>query len=102
MAMEVPIILGVEGEAKGIIEDADAGICIEPENTVELKAAVMNLFEHKDLCAHFGASGRRFATEYFDRTVLARRYESILASTLESWSVAERGMKGKKAESDHE
>ena len=31
-AMKKPIILGVEGSAAQIVREADAGICIEPEN----------------------------------------------------------------------
>ena len=31
-AMEVPILMGVEGEAKEIVEHYTAGICFEPEN----------------------------------------------------------------------
>ena len=40
MAMRVPIILGVEGEAQGIFEEAGAGICIEPENAERLAERV--------------------------------------------------------------
>jgi glycosyltransferase involved in cell wall biosynthesis len=31
-AMQIPILLGLEGEAKGIIESYNAGLCFEPEN----------------------------------------------------------------------
>ena len=36
MAMEKPIILGVEGESADIVRAADSGYCIEPENAEEL------------------------------------------------------------------
>lgn len=32
-AMEIPILLGVEGEIKGIVESFEAGLAFEPENT---------------------------------------------------------------------
>ena len=34
-AMRKPILLGLEGETKGIIESFNAGLCFEPENEEE-------------------------------------------------------------------
>lgn len=82
MAMKKPIILGVEGESKGIIEEADAGIAIEPENAAELAAAIERLASSKDLCVELGDKGYKHAEEYFDRGVLAARFESVLAGLL--------------------
>ena len=39
MAMEKPIILGVEGESAEILHSARAGYCIEPENSEDLLRA---------------------------------------------------------------
>ena len=84
MAMEKPIILGVEGESAGIIRAAEAGFCIEPENNHELAERVLELYRNRDLAAKLGTNGRRHAAEHYDRTVLARRYESLLASLIPS------------------
>lgn len=78
MAMQKPIILGVEGESREIIEAADSGRCIEPENGRQLAEQVMALYENAALCSELGANGRKHVAEYFDRTVLARRYESLM------------------------
>ena len=78
MAMQKPIILGVEGESREIIEAADAGRCIEPESGKQLAEQVMALYENAALCAELGANGRKHVAEYFDRMVLARRYESLM------------------------
>jgi len=80
MAMERPIILGVEGESAEIIKAADAGFCIEPQNSQELAERVLELYKNHELFVRLGANGRRYVEEYFDRTVLARRYESLLVS----------------------
>ena len=37
------VILGVEGQASKILEEAQAGICIEPGNSRELAQAVLRL-----------------------------------------------------------
>lgn len=84
MAMEKPIILGVEGESAGIIKAAEAGFCIEPENSLELAERVLTLYKNRDLVLKLGKNGRRHVAEHFDRTVLARRYESLLASLIRS------------------
>ncbi len=34
MAMEVPIVLGVEGKVQAMIEEAESGLCIQPESAV--------------------------------------------------------------------
>lgn len=78
MAMQKPIILGVEGESREIIEVADSGRCIEPESGKQLAEQVMALYENAALCAELGANGRKHVAEHFDRTVLARRYESLM------------------------
>ena len=41
MAMQCPIILGVEGEAREVLEDAKAGIAITPEDARQLADAML-------------------------------------------------------------
>ena len=82
MAMERPIILGVEGESAEIIKAADAGFCIEPENSHELAERVLELYRSRDLCARLGENGRRHVEAKYDRTVLARKYESFISSLI--------------------
>ena len=49
MAMACPIVLGVEGEAKALLEEAGAGIAITPESADELAAAVVRLADDPSL-----------------------------------------------------
>ena len=79
MAMEVPIILGVAGESQAMIEEAEAGICITPERADELAAAVMRLYEDRELGKRLGAKGRRYVEDHFNRDLLAERYAELLA-----------------------
>lgn len=78
MAMERPIILGVKGEARAMLDAAGAGIGIEPDNAGELAAVVRRLAREPGEAAALGASGRRYVTEHFDRTRLAERYSEFL------------------------
>lgn len=82
MAMQKPIILGVEGESREIIEAADSGRCIEPENSTQLAQTILELRDNPSLRAQLGENGRKYVTEHFDRVLLARRYEAVMHSLL--------------------
>src|SRR5439155_9381217 len=79
MAMQKPVILGVEGESREIIETARSGLCIEPQNAAELARCVVELADKPELCSELGRNGRRYVTENFDRRVLAAKYEHLMA-----------------------
>ena len=78
MAMSVPIILGVEGEVKTIIDEADSGICIEPESADDLAAAVIRLKNDQEVYRRISAKGHNYVAENFDRKVLADQYLTLL------------------------
>ena len=81
MAMRKPIILGVEGESREIIEQADSGVAIPPEDARALCNAVLHLSDDK-LSELKGANGKRFVAEHFDRRKLAERYLTALSNTI--------------------
>jgi glycosyltransferase involved in cell wall biosynthesis len=82
MAMEVPIVLGVEGEARALLEAAGAGIAITPESVEELAGAVVRLRDEAALAASCGRQGVAFVREHFDRARLARRYIDVLEDAI--------------------
>lgn len=81
MAMEKPIILGVEGESADIVRAADAGYCIEPENAEELVNRLIDLYADEALCKKLGANGRIHVSNFYDRKELAKRFEQLLEWT---------------------
>jgi glycosyltransferase involved in cell wall biosynthesis len=78
MAMARPLIIGVEGESRGIVESAECGIHIDPENPAALAEAVLRLAGDSGLAARLGGNGHRFVTKHHDRDVLALRYLDLL------------------------
>ena len=78
MAMERPIILGVDGESRTIVEEAGAGVFAEPENAAELVAVIQDLRANPNKAGDMGKSGRKYVSEKFDRNVLAGQYIDIL------------------------
>lgn len=84
MAMGVPIVLGVAGEARAIVDEAGAGLCIAPEQADELAAAVTRLYEDPALARQLGTQGRRHVEERFNRDRLARYFAEVLTELVDS------------------
>lgn len=83
MAMERPIVLGVEGETKEIVEEAHAGIPITPENADELLEAVLRLKNDRVLYSGMAASGKSYVHRWHNRSRLAREYWKLLEDVQE-------------------
>ncbi|WP_456324481.1 glycosyltransferase family 4 protein, partial [Desulfonauticus submarinus] len=73
-AMQIPILLGVEGEAKLIIEKYKAGVCFEPENKDDFLKSLHIIKEKYSL---FLEGCRQLALN-FDRKKLALKMLNIL------------------------
>ena len=91
MAMARPVILGVEGEAKRILEEAGAGLPITPENHVELVAAIRKLQEDPDLRINAGGRGRKYVKRLYDRDKRAADYITVLEEMLSRKREREQG-----------
>jgi colanic acid biosynthesis glycosyl transferase WcaI len=83
MSCARPVILGVEGQAQKMIEEARAGICIEPESTDQLVHAVTWLAADAGLRESLGRNGRRYIQERFSRIRTAAIYLEVLESLLQ-------------------
>ncbi len=77
-AMEKPILLGFEGEARALLDEAGCGVAFEPSNDAELAEAAVRLADDRAACARMGEAGRRYVLEHFDRRLLAHDYLEIL------------------------
>ncbi|MDH3521591.1 MAG: glycosyltransferase family 4 protein [Myxococcales bacterium] len=77
-AMQRPIILGVAGFAAELVSEAQAGICIEPENDTELVEAVTKLADDPALARRLGASAYEGIAKRHAYAELAGRYLSNL------------------------
>lgn len=78
MAMRRPIILGVAGESRQIVEQAGAGFCIPPENARSLADAILAISGDRVLAEKFGACGYAYVTLNHDRINLARQFAMLL------------------------
>jgi glycosyltransferase involved in cell wall biosynthesis len=78
MSCARPVILGVEGQARELLDEAGAGIAMEPENSDALVDAILQLRENRALAETLGQKGREFILGRFSRTTTAKSYLEIL------------------------
>jgi glycosyltransferase involved in cell wall biosynthesis len=83
MSCGKPLILGVNGQARRILEAARAGLVIEPENPAGLCEAIAKLRTHEYLRESFGQNGRQYITQNLSRERTAAEYLKILQELME-------------------
>ena len=83
MSCARPVILGVDGHARKVLEEANAGIFITPENPAELADAVLRLATDPALRESLGRNGRQHILHHFSRQDTAKQYLDVLQNLLE-------------------
>lgn len=79
LAMEIPILLGVGGEAKDLfIGQGNCGLYFEPENEQALTKIIETLIADKQLAERLGKNGRIFVNEHFNRNNIAAKFHEQL------------------------
>jgi len=78
MAMERPVVLAAEGEARELVLEAEAGIVVEPENPTELAEAILYLAGDAEARQRYGRNGRRYVQAHFSREHLTDVLETVL------------------------
>lgn len=75
-----PIIAAVpRGELTALLDDADCGIGIAPEDPAAMADAIRELADHRDQGRVLGANGKRYVNANYDRETLANTVCDILA-----------------------
>jgi glycosyltransferase involved in cell wall biosynthesis len=73
-----PVLMAIDGISRGLIEEANAGVFVEPENTDELVNNILFYKENPELVRMQGENGFVFVQQHFDRTELAKQYLNYL------------------------
>lgn len=74
MSCKTPILMAIDGVSRALVEEADAGVYVEPENPEDFETKVRFYMQHTDLIKRQGESGYQYARENFDREKLAQKY----------------------------
>ena len=67
MAAAKPVVLSVGGEAKAVLERAQAGIAVQPGNADAIAAAILELARDADCRQRLGDAGRDYVQRFFTR-----------------------------------
>jgi len=78
MATAVPIIVSIDGEAQVLVEKAQAGICVEPENPEAMAEAILQLYKIPLCRKTLGQNGRQYVIEHYNRHRIALDFERLL------------------------
>ena len=78
MSCARPVILGVDGQARQILEQARAGLAIEPENAQALVQAIKQLADDPSFAHTLGKKGREYILRSFSRRHTAEKYIHVL------------------------
>jgi glycosyltransferase involved in cell wall biosynthesis len=81
LALGIPILLGVDGEARNIfVNQGKGGLFYEPENHEALAKAIVQLEKDKDLAIKLGQQGKQFVEQNFDRKKIAMSFKDRVHS----------------------
>lgn len=79
-ACKRPVFMLIDGVSRELVEEANAGVYVEPENPEEFAKVILEYMNDKEKIRQQGENGFKFAKSNFDRKILAKRYlEQILS-----------------------
>ena len=82
MGAAVPVVAALKGEAQRIIEAANCGVCVEPDDVFAIAQAILTLFRDPALQRKLGDSGRTYVLDHYNRKDIAERFETLLVESL--------------------
>src|SRR5690606_3054942 len=84
MSCKTPILMAIDGVSRELVETAEAGVYVEPENNSEYKRIIREYLAETERLRIEGENGYRYAKENFDRGILADRYIKHIEEVLSS------------------
>jgi glycosyltransferase involved in cell wall biosynthesis len=78
MAAARPVLLAIDGVIRQVVEDADAGIAVQPGEPQAMAAAIQSLFLSSEKTRQMGLSGRSYVENKFNRNDTAVQLENIM------------------------
>lgn len=85
MSCKRPVLLLIDGVSRELVEKAECGVYLEPENTEEIANGIREILEYnKSQLDQMGINGYHFAKKHFNREILAKEYLSELNNIVKS------------------
>jgi colanic acid biosynthesis glycosyl transferase WcaI len=77
-----PIVISIDGEARELVNHAEGGLYVPPEDPWALAKALLQLHADQELCTRMGSNGRAYTAAHYSRPVLAEQLMKILETTI--------------------
>lgn len=77
-ACACPVLMSIDGEARAVLERAQAGVFFPPEDVAALVEAIRSLAADPAACQRLGSNGRRFVEAHYSRQAQARTLVTLL------------------------
>lgn len=78
MAAGRPVLCAIDGVIREVVENANAGIFVQPGDPTSLAEGILNLYKSPDKTRLMGLNGREYVVRNFDRRTIASQMEQIL------------------------
>jgi colanic acid biosynthesis glycosyl transferase WcaI len=80
MANGCPALVAVDADSDlaQIVENAQCGIAVAPDNTDALRAGIQHAYENQELMRNYGNNGRLYAEKNFARKVIGIQYHNLI------------------------
>jgi glycosyltransferase involved in cell wall biosynthesis len=82
MACKKPILMAIDGVSRELVEEADAGCYVIPEDPQSYNEVLRKYIASPQLLKLQGENGYNFAKKNFDRKVLAQNFLLALNSQI--------------------
>jgi glycosyltransferase involved in cell wall biosynthesis len=74
MSCKTPVLLAIDGVSRELVQMANCGVYVEPENPEKIAREIRNLLTKTDQLETMGENGYHYARKHFDRRELAQDY----------------------------
>ena len=74
MSCKKPVLMAIDGVSRQLVEDAECGVYVEPENIEEYDRNIRGYLQDQERLKREGNNGYAYAKINFDRMVLAEKY----------------------------
>ncbi|MCF8102154.1 MAG: glycosyltransferase family 4 protein [Desulfarculaceae bacterium] len=82
MAAGRPVVLAIEGVIAEVVQKAQAGILVPPEDDSAMARAVERLANDRALCQKMGHNGRAYVEAHFERDQQAQAFARLLGRVM--------------------
>jgi len=78
LAAARPVVLGIDGVIRRVVEDADAGVFVPPGDSRELAKAIRELASDPERGRRLGRNGREYVARNFNRRDHGEQFTKVL------------------------